>query len=183
MIYNFNPFKKEAKKTEEWLRHELGTIRTGRAAPAVLDAVKVEAYGSFSPINQLASVTIEDARMIRITPWDMSQAKSIEKGIQLANLGLSVTLDDKGLRVVFPELTSERRGMLLKLAKQKLEEARIALRGEREKTWKDIEKKEKEGELSEDDKFRLKNDLQKLVDEIGRVLDEMFSKKEKEIGE
>lgn len=183
MVYDFTTLKNEIKRTEEWLRHELGSIRTGRATPAVLDSVKVEAYSSEMAINQVASVAVEDARTIRITPWDNSQAKAIEKGIQLANLGLSVTLDDKGLRVVFPELTTERRGMLLKVGKQKLEEARVAVRGEREKVWKDIEKKEKGGEISEDDKFRLKIDLQKMVDEAGRVLEEMFTKKEREISE
>jgi ribosome recycling factor len=183
MAYSFNSFKEEIKKTEEWLRHELSSIRTGRATPAVLDSVKVEAYGSEMSINQVATVSIEDARVIRITPWDMSQAKAVEKGIQLADLGLSVGLDDKGLRVIFPELTTERRGLLLKLGKQKLEEARVALRGEREKFLKDIEKKEKDKEISEDDKFRLKNDLQKMVDDTGRTLEEMYSKKEKEISE
>jgi ribosome recycling factor len=183
MGYNFNQLKDEIKKTEEWLRTEFGSIRTGRAAPAVLDTVKVDAYGSDVPINQVAGISVEDARMIRITPWDMSQAKAIEKGIQVADLGLSVTVDDKGLRVVFPELTTERRGMFLKLGKQKLEDARVALRSEREKVWKDIEKKEKDGEISEDDKFRLKTELQKIVDDGGSKLEEMFSKKEKEISE
>lgn len=183
MAYNFNQLKEEIKKTESWLQGEFGSIRTGRAAPTVLDSVKVQAYGSDVPINQVATVSIEDARMIRITPWDMSQAKEIEKGIQVSNLGLSVTLDDKGLRVVFPELTTERRGMLLKLGKQKLEDARVAIRSEREKVWKDIEKKEKDGEISEDDKFRLKTELQKIIDEAGGVLEGMFGKKEKEISE
>jgi ribosome recycling factor len=183
MAYNFNQLKEEIKKTENWLQSEFGSIRTGRASPAVLDTVKVESYGSEVPINQVASVSIEDARMIRITPWDISQAKAIEKAIQVSNLGLSVTIDEKGLRVTFPELTTERRGILLKLGKQKLEDARVAIRSEREKTWKDIEKREKDGEISEDDKFRLKTELQKIIDEAGGVLETMFSKKEKEISE
>jgi ribosome recycling factor len=183
MAYNFNQLKEEIKKTETWLQHELGSIRTGRAAPAVLDSVRVDAYGSEVPINQVASISVEDARMIRITPWNMSQAKAVEKGIQLANLGLSVTVDDKGLRVVFPELTAERREMFVKLAKQKLEEARVGVRSEREKTLKDIEKKEKDGEISEDEKFRLKTELQKIVDDAGRILEEMFEKKNKEISQ
>jgi ribosome recycling factor len=183
MSYNFNQTKEEVKKVEEWLKSEFSGIRTGRATPAVLDAVKVEAYGSLVPINQVASVSVEDARMIRITPWDMSQVKAIEKGIQLADLGVSAGVDDKGIRVIFPELTGERRIMLLKLAKTKLEEARVSIRGEREKTLKEIDKMEKDGEISEDDKFRLKNELQKIVDDSGKNLEESYSKKEKEIGE
>ena len=183
MSYNFNSLKEEIKKTEEWLQHELGSIRTGRATPAVLDSVKVESYGSEVPINQVASIAIEDARMIRITPWDSSVTKAIEKAIQMADIGLSVTIDDKGLRVIFPELTTERRGLLLKVVKQKLEEARVALRSEREKSLKDIEKKENGGEISEDDKFRLKTELQKMIDQAGTTLEEKFTKKEKEISE
>ena len=183
MAYNFSQLKSHIQKTEDWLSHELASIRTGRATPAVLDSVKVESYGSEVPINQVASVSIEDARMIRITPWDVSQVKAIEKAIQVSNLGLSATVDEKGLRVIFPELTTERRGILLKLAKQKLEEARVALRGERESTLKDLEKEQKDGRISEDEKFRLKTELQKLIDEAGSKLESMFNKKEKEISE
>ena len=182
-MYNFNQTKEEIKKTEEWLKSEFGGIRTGRATPAVLDSVRVEAYGSEVPINQVAGISVEDARMIRITPWDMSQAKAIEKGIQIADIGLSVTVDDKGLRVVFPELTTERRGMFVKLAKQKLEEARVAVRSVREKSLKEMEKKEKDGEISEDGKFRLKAEVQKLIDEAGSTFESLFTKKEKEITE
>ena len=182
-MYDFTHFKTEIKKTEEWLRHEYSSLRTGRASPAVLDTVKVEAYGSISPINQIASMSVEGARMIRIMPWDTSLFKAIEKGIQIADLGLSVTVDDTGLRVVFPELSTERRRALGKVLKQKLEDARITIRNEREKVWKDIEKKEKEGHITEDDKFRLKTELQKLMDEVGANFEQMFGKKEKEVME
>ncbi|MEQ1561208.1 MAG: ribosome recycling factor [Nitrospira sp.] len=183
MAYNFTPLKQSVKDTEEWLKREFSTIRTGRATPAILDGVTVEAYGTQMPLNQVANISVEDARMIRITPWDMSQVKSVEKGIIISDLGLSVSVDDKGLRVVFPELTSDRRTSLVKIAKQKLEEARITLRGEREKVIKDIDAKEKAGEMSEDEKFRLKTELQKMLDDANRILDEAFSKKEKEIAE
>ncbi len=183
MAYNFTQTKEEIEKTTTWLRGEFSGIRTGRASPSILDSVKVDAYGSDVPINQVASVSVEDARMIRITPWDMSQAKAIEKGIMLADLGLSVTVDDKGVRVVFPELTGERRVALMKIAKTKLEEARVAIRGERERTLKDIEKQEKDAEISEDDKFRLKTELQKIVDEASASFETLFTKKEKEISE
>jgi ribosome recycling factor len=183
MAYNFTELKTSIKHTEEWLRGEFSSIRTGRASPAILDSVSVEAYGSLMQISQVASVSVEDARMMRITPWDMSLAKAVEKAIMLADLGLSLAVDDKGVRVSFPELTSDRRVSLIKLAKQKLEDARITLRGDREKTLKDIEKKEKDGEISEDEKFRLKTELQKYIDDANRMLDELFAKKEKEIAE
>lgn len=183
MAYNFSPFKKSAIDAEDWLRREFAGIRTGRATPSIFDGVKVEAYGSQMSITELANISIEDARMIRITPWDMSIAKSIEKSIITSDLGLSVTLDDKGLRVVFPDLTSERRTAFIKMAKQKLEDAKVTLRGEREKVLKDIDKQEKDGKMSEDEKFRTKTELQKILDEAMRALDEMFTKKDKEISE
>lgn len=183
MAYNFTQFKNSAKETEEWLKKEMSGIRTGRATPAILDNVRVDAYGSEMPVNQVANVSVEDARMLRITPWDMSLAKAVEKAIAVSDLGLSVALDDKGLRVTFPELTTDRRASLLKIAKQKLEDAKVTLRGEREKVLKDIDKHEKEGGMGEDEKFRLKTELQKMVDESTKNLDEVFTKKEKEIAE
>jgi ribosome recycling factor len=183
MAYNFSPFKQAIKDVEEWLKREFSNIRTGRANPAILDGIKVEAYGSDMLIHQVANISTEDARMIRITPWDMSVAKSIEKAIQTSDLGLSVTVDDKGLRVVFPDLTSDRRSSFIKLAKQKLEDAKVSVRGEREKVLKDIDKQEKEGGMSEDEKFRLKAELQKSVDDSAKIFEDMFGKKEMEIGE
>ena len=183
MAYNFGQFKQKTKDLEDWLKREFGTIRTGRATPAILDGVKVESYGSNMSIASLANISIEDARMIRIIPWDMSQIKAIEKGIIDSNLGLSVTVDDKGIRVAFPELTSDRRTDLIKIAKQKLEDGRVTLRSEREKVLKDIENQEKSGTISKDDKFRLKTELQKMVDDTGKMLENIFTKKEKEISE
>ena len=183
MAYNFTQFKQKSGEVAEWLAREFSTIRTGRASPAILDGVLVEAYGSQMPINQLATVTTEDARMIRISPWDNTQTKAIEKAIIASGLGLSAVVDGSGLRIMFPELTSDRRVALMKIAKQKLEDAKTTLRGEREKTIREIETQEKDGEISEDDKFRLKTELQKLVDEAGVKLVELFDKKEKEISE
>jgi len=183
MAYNFSQFKQNTKDLEDWLRREFSAIRTGRATPAILDGVKVDAYGSEMAISSLANISVEDARMMRVTPWDMSQVKAIEKGIMLADLGLSVAVDDKGLRISFPELTSERRVSLIKLAKAKLEDARITLRNEREKVLKDAEAQQKDGKISEDEKFRIKTELQKMVDDTNSTLDQLFSKKEKEISE
>lgn len=181
MAYNFSNLKQNIKNLEEWIKKEMSSIRTGRATPAILDSVKVEAYGSFMPINQLANISVEDAKMIRISPWDSSQVKAIEKSIVSSDLGLSVTVDGNGLRVIFPELTTDRRSSLVKVAKQKLEESKVTLRAEREKTIKDIDTQEKSGSISEDEKFRLKTELQKIIDDSGKVFDEIFSKKEKEI--
>ena len=183
MAYNFTQFKQNTKEVEEWLKRELSTIRTGRATPAILDGVKVEAYGSDMAISQVASVSVEDARSLRVTPWDTSLVKAVEKGILLSDLGLSVSVDDKGIRINFPELTSDRRIGLIKIAKQKLEDARVTLRTEREKVLKDIDNQKKEGKMSEDEQFRLKTELQKMLDESGRTLEGMFFKKEKEIAE
>ena len=181
MAYDFSQFKTKIKDTEEWLKKELLSIRTGRANMAVLDAISVEVYGSYMPINQLANIAVEDSRTIRIAPWDSSVSKAIEKAISTSNLGLSTAVDDKGIRLFFPELTGERRTMLVKVAKEKMEDARITLRKEREAAWDDIQKKEKEGLVSEDDKFRAKDEMQKYVDEGNKNLEALFVKKEEEI--
>ncbi|OHA16819.1 MAG: ribosome recycling factor [Candidatus Taylorbacteria bacterium RIFCSPHIGHO2_02_FULL_45_28] len=181
MSYDFNQFKKQLASAEEWLKKELSQIRTGQASPAILDAVKVEIYGAPMSIKEVASVVIESARTLRIAPWDKSQTKEIEKAITVADLGLSVVVDDQGLRVMFPELTGERRQQIAKSAKEKLEEAKKEVRGYRDVIVKDLQMKEKDGEMGKDDAFRCKNDTQKLVDDINKKLDEMYAKKEKEL--
>lgn len=183
MAYNFTGFKTSCDATFEWLKREYSGLRTGRSSPAILDSVTVEAYGSQMPINQLANITIEDIKTIKVTPWDKTVIKSIDSAIRESNLGLSVSVDGEGVRVSFPELTADRRLSLIKLAKQKLEEARITLRGEREKIIKDLDKKEKDGEISKDDKNRFRDELQKFVDEANKKLEELADKKEKEINE
>ena len=140
-------------------------------------------YGSKMPINQVASVLGESARSLRITPWDKSAVKMIDSAIREANLGVSVSVDDQGLRVAFPELTDDRRQALAKLAKQKLEEARVRVRNEREKVHSDADRQEKEGSIGKDDVFRAKQDLQKMVDETNQKLEELYEKKTKEISE
>jgi ribosome recycling factor len=178
---NPNTVKEKLKKSQEWLVAEFGGIRTGRANPAILDGVKVSSYGDMVPLNQVGSITIEEARTLRISPWDMSVAKEVERAIIGSNLGLSVVTDDKGLRVIFPELTGERREQYVKLAKEKLEQAKIQVRQTRGDVVKDLEKQKKAGGVSEDDVKRSEKDLQKYVDEATKALDELFAKKEKEI--
>lgn len=179
MTFDLSGFSARAKDIEDWLTKEFGTIRTGRANPALLDSVQVESYGARVPINQVGNVGVEDPRTLRVSVWDHSQIKSVEKAITDSSLGLSVVVDDKGLRVIFPELTGERRAELIKQAKAKLEEARISIRSARDETVKKIEAED----LPEDDAFRAKEDLQKKVDDCNKILGTHFDAKEKEITE
>ncbi|MEK7582014.1 MAG: ribosome recycling factor [Patescibacteria group bacterium] len=181
MSYDFSKFKKETADAEEWLKREYGSFNTGRATATVLDAVLIEIYGSRMPISHLATITTEDARTLKIVPWDKTQVKDIEKAIMTVNIGLSVSIDDTGLRVIFPQLTTERRVGLIKILKEKLEEARVSVRAEREKIWNDIQAKERDGKIPEDEKFRTKDELQRLVDEAHTKLEVIFEKKEKEV--
>lgn len=182
MAYDFKKLKGELQESKEWLEREYYGIRTGRATPALLDNVQVEVYGSRLPINQVASMGVEDARTIRITPFDISQNKEIERAIVAGNLGVSVSMDERGLRVSFPELTSERREQLLKLVNSKLEDARVSIRQARDGVWEDIQEKAKTKEISEDEKFRFKDEMQKLVDEGNKKIEEVSEKKKIELG-
>jgi len=181
MIYNFTQSKQEFKKVEEWLTKEFSQLHTGRATPMLLDSVSVESYGSFMPIKNVGSISIEDPKTLRIVPWDKSQIRDIDRAITQANLGLSVATDDQGLRVIFPMLTTETRQKLVKILKDKLEEARISVRQEREKMGREIDEAEKGGGMSEDEKFRLKDELQKLVEGTNKNLEGLFQKKEAEV--
>ncbi len=181
MIYDFTQLKKKVKDTEEWLKKEQAQIRTGRATPALLDGVMVEAYGAQTPLAQIGSISMEDPRTLRLSVWDTTQTKNAEKAIVAANLGVAVAVDEKGIRVSFPEVTGERRTMIIKLAKEKLEQARISLRKIRDEVWSDIQEKEKEGGMSEDEKFRFKADMEKIIQEANKILDDVQARKEKEV--
>ncbi len=181
MSYDFSNFKKQLTAAENWLKKEFQQIRTGQANPSILDAVRVEIYGAPMALKEVASVTIEGARTLRVAPWDKSQIKEIEKAVMVANLGLSVVVDGEGLRVNFPELTADRRKEIAKAAKEKLEEAKKHVRGHRDTAVKDLQAKEKEGGMGKDDAFRYKGEAQKLVDEANKRLEEAYAKKEREI--
>ena len=183
MSYDFSEFKQQLTDVEDWLREEYKGIRTGRAAPSVLDHVMVEAYGARMPINQTASITTEDARTIRIDPWDKGLVKAIESALDNSDLGLSVNAGEDGVRVSFPELTTERRDQLLKLSKQKLEEARKSVRTARDEVWDEIQRQEKNSAITEDDKYRFKDEMEELVQQTNKELEAMQEKKEKEISE
>lgn len=181
MAYDFNPFKKQVTGVEDWLKREFQQIRTGQASPNVLDTVKVDVYGAPMSLKEVASILIEGARTLRVAPWDKGQIKDIEKGVIAANLGLSVVVDDQGLRINFPELTADRRAEIAKMAKTKMEDAKKQVRQHRDTVVKDLDAKEKAGGVGKDDIFHLKKDMQKIVDDCNKKLDEAYTKKEKEI--
>lgn len=174
-------FKTRLHDITDWLVKEYSGIRTGQATPALLDGIKVEHYGTAVPINQVGSVGVEDARTLRISTWDSDSVAAVERAVKDADLGLSVASDSGGVRVIFPELTSERREQLKKLAKSKLEEARVSVRGARDEVMRSLDQQEKAGDLSEDEKFSQKEAVQKVVDETNKKLESLFDQKEKEI--
>ena len=181
MTYSFTPLHNTINEVESWLKEQLSGIRTGRATPALIENISVDAYSTPTPVKQIASVTVEDARTLFIAPWDASLIKAVERAISQANLGISPLVDTRGIRIVFPELTAERRNELLKLAHGKSEEARIRLRQARDETWHDIQEKERAGELSEDEKFRLKEEMEGQANEGNEKLAATLQKKEVEI--
>lgn len=181
MAYDFSSTKAALAEVHTWLKNEFSGIRSGQATPALLDKVQVDSYGSRSPIAHVATVSIEDPRSLRIAPWDKGMIKVIEGAIAAANLGVSTASDDMGVRVIFPELNEETRKNIVKMLKDRFEEARIRVKTAREKTWSAIQQEEKDGVLSEDDKFRLKDELQKMVDTANADLESAFKKKEQEI--
>ncbi len=175
MSYNTNNFKQELKKVEDWLSKEYSQVHTGRATPMVLDSISVESYGSRMPIKNVAGITIEDPKTLRIAPWDKNQIKDIESAIQASNLGLSIVSDSDGVRVIFPMLTTENRTRLAKILKEKLEDARISVRKARQEEMDIL------SDMSEDEEKRAKDDIQKAVDESNSNLEAIFAKKEIEV--
>lgn len=181
MTYNLDSIKKKITEVKNWLTGEYAGIRTGRATPILLDSIMVESYGSKVPLKHVAAIMVEDSRTLRLSPWDKSNIGTIEQAIAQANLGVSTTPDDSSVRIIFPDLTAERRKMLIKIAAEKLEEAKVSLKKERERLWNDIQNKEREGEISEDEKFQLKDDLQKIIMTATEELEQLTFNKEKEI--
>lgn len=183
MAYDFSKLRANIKETEDWLARELSGVRTGRATPTLLDAVKPEAYGTRTPLRELGSVSTEDARTLRVIPWDKGLLKAIEKGITDANLGVDVSTDDQGLRVSFPELTSERRTQLTKIAGDKTEQAKVTLRSHRTDALKALEVAEEAGGIGEDEVKRLKAEVQKLIGASNDSLVNILKRKETEIAQ
>lgn len=181
MAYNFTDTEKKKSDIMDWLQNEYRSISTGRASPSVLDMVHIDLYGARTPIAHTGSITIEDPRTLRVAPWDKTIIGTMEKAVNDADLGLSVSSDDQGLRVHFPALTTETRQKLVKLLKDRLEEARIRVRSLREEVNRDIDTRAKDGEYGEDEQHRYRDEMQKVVDTANAELEGLFVKKEKEV--
>jgi ribosome recycling factor len=180
-MYNFSQLKDDLEKIKEHFRDDVASLRTGRANPDLVNKIIIDCYGSKTPLEHLASIAVEDAKTLRIQPWDKSIILNIEQGIEKSELGLRPVADKETLRITLPELTSERKENLLKVLKGKLEEARIAVRKARDDVWGDIQEKEREGNITEDEKFYFKEQMQDIINEINKELEDIASKKEKEI--
>ncbi len=173
---------KARKKMEDimsFLKRDLDSISTGRANPALLDTVKVEAYGDFMPLLQVASISVPDASTIAVQAWDKSMVKPIEKAIINSNLGFNPMIDGQTLRIVIPKLSEERRKDLVKLAKKYGEDKKVAVRNNRRDVLDDFKKREKE--FSKDDSHSFADVIQKLTDEYVKKIDDTVAVKEKDL--
>ena len=170
-------------KTLDGLKKEYGTLRAGRAAPSLLDKVTVDYYGSPTPVNQIANVTVPEPRMIMIKPYDRNSLKDIERAIQKSDLGLTPNNDGTTLRLAIPQPTQERRKELVKVVSKKAEEAKVAMRNIRRDANESIKKLEKGKEITEDDRKEAQEKIQKLLDKYIKLVDGARATKEKEVME
>jgi ribosome recycling factor len=168
-------------KTEEIVQHEFAGVRTGKASPALVENIQVEAYGSLLRIRELAGITTPEPRMILIQPWDASTIHPIEKAIQRSNLGLNPAVDKKFIRIVLPELSEERRVEFTKVVRKMAEDGRVAIRHVRRDAIEQLKKETKAGYITEDDLERAEKDVQKLTDRYIAKIDEHLARKEKDI--
>ena len=178
---DYNQIEEKMEKTINVLEENFAEIRAGRANPAILNKVKVDYYGVPTPINQVAGVSVPEARMIVIQTWDASILKAIEKAILTADIGINPNNDGKLIRLTFPELTEERRKEIVKDIKKLSEEAKIAVRAIRRDAMDLAKKEQKDGNMTEDEEKQAEDKIQKLTDKKVAVIDEISSKKEKEI--
>lgn len=171
------------EKVVEKFKSELATIRAGRASTSLLDKLTVEYYGTPTPINQVASVSVPEPKMILIQPWDASVLGDIEKAILKSDLNLTPNNDGKVIRLILPELTSERRQELVKIVGKKAEEAKVSVRNIRRESNDTLKKMEKDGDISEDESKRHQDEVQKTTDKFINEIDMIQEKKEKDITE
>lgn len=171
------------EKSIEAYRRDLSKIRTGRASLSLFDGIKVDSYGSMMPINQVATLTIPESRLIVIQPWDPQMLPVLEKVILASNLGLTPANDGKIIRISIPQLTEERRKELVKQVKQVSEEYRVAIRNCRREAIDSFKKQKKDKEISEDDLFKNQDDAQKETDACIKKIEEILQEKEKEVME
>ncbi len=183
MTYDFKKLEERLSNLAKHFESEIASLRTGRASSALLENVRIEAYGVSNPLKNVASIIVQDPKTLLVEPWDKSLLEVIGKALEASNLGAKPIAVKDSIRIALPSLTEERRGALLKLLKEKLEEARISLRKARDEVWKEIQEKERKKEISEDDKFRLKEQMEEKVKKGGEKLEELSKKKEREITE
>lgn len=174
-------YKQNFEQAVAFLKEDIAGLRTGRASVAMVEDISVEAYGTRQPIKAIASITISDAKTLMIDPWNKSMLGNVERGIRDSGLGVNPVNDGRGIRVTLPELTSERRVELAKILHQKLEQARVAVRQIREEIKSAIIAAEKDGAMSEDDRYRMQDDLEKMVKEYTEEVRVIGEKKETEI--
>ncbi len=173
--------KERMKKTINVLKSELSSLRAGRANPQVLDRIAVDYYGSMTPITQLGNVSTPEPRMLIIALWDTKMIGAVEKAIQKSDLGINPANDGKIIRLIFPELTEERRKDLVKTVRKKGEESKVAIRSIRRDAMDQIKKQKKDSEITEDDQKQLETKLQKQTDDFIKEIDAILTAKEKEI--
>jgi ribosome recycling factor len=171
------------KKSLAAFRRELATIRTGKATTTLLDGIKVDAYGQSMPLNQVASISVPEPRLILVQPWDQTIVSDVEKAIQKSNIGLVPNTDKNVIRLPIPSLTEERRVDLVKLVKKHAEESRVSVRNIRRDSNEHLKKAQKDGEISEDDSHKAVDKVQKLTDKYIEDIDKVLAEKEKEIME
>ena len=176
-----NKLQQQMDKTIEALKHEFATIRAGRANAQMLDKIRVDYYGTPTPINQVGSISVPEPRTLMINPWDKSAMKEIEKAIRNSDLGFNPTNDGEVIRISVPALTEERRKELCKQAKKASEEFKVRLRNERRDANDKLKKLEKEGEITEDDLKKAQDNVQKMTDKYTKEIDTLLDAKEKDI--
>ncbi len=183
MSADYQVYKDKMKKTAEVLAQQFASVRAGRANAAVLDQISVEYYGTPTPIQQIATIATPDPRTLTIQPWDGSVLKNIEKAILASDLGINPQNDGRIIRLVFPQLTEERRKELAKLVRKYGEEAKVAIRNIRREAMDFFKKQQKKSEITEDDLKDVEKDLQKMTDDAIKEIDALTAKKEKELFE
>lgn len=173
--------EKRMDRTISFLKEDLASIRAGRANPKLVDKIKVDYYGTPTPLNQLSNISVPEPRCLLIQPYDINVLKDIEKTIGSSDLGVNPSNDGKVIRIMIPELTEERRKDLLKIVKKETENAKVALRNERRDTNDKLKKMEKNGDLTKDDLRDAETEVQKITDKYIKNVEEIYSDKEKEI--
>jgi len=173
--------KPELEKTFHFLEEELQKIKTGRASISLIENIQVDCFGQKCPLKQLSTISLATTRQIIVQPWDRSYIEPIEKSIERAGLGINPVVDKDTIRLSFPQLTEDYRRDLLRVISGKMEDAKKTVRHWREEAWREIQEKFKEKEIREDDKFRGKDELQDLVDEYNKKIEEVADRKKKEV--